>query len=91
MKEEIFKTKEDILKVISKVLIEDFECDPDKVTPEAELFTDLDLDSIDAVDLVVKLQKITGKRVNPEAFRQVRKLGDVVDVIYSIFLEKGDS
>jgi acyl carrier protein len=78
-------SKEEIFKIISDILIKDFECNPEKLTPEAQLFTDLDLDSIDAVDLIVKLQQITGKKVDPEAFKQVRSLQDVVDAIYALF------
>lgn len=78
-------SKEDIFRTISEILVKDFECDPKKLTPDAQLFTDLDLDSIDAVDLIVKLQQITGKKVNPEAFKQVRSLQDVVDAIYELF------
>lgn len=81
MAEEKLKTRKDIFEAISRFLVEDFDCEPEKINNDAELVNDLDLDSIDAVDLVVKLQKITGKRVNPEAFKQVKTLGDVVDVV----------
>lgn len=79
------KNKNDIFKAISDILVEDFECEASKLKPEAQLFTDLDLDSIDAVDLIVKLQNLTGKKVDPEAFKQVRTLQDVVDAIYLMF------
>lgn len=78
-------SKEEIFKTITDILSKDFECDKEKLKPEAHLFTDLDLDSIDAVDLIVKLQQITGKKVDPEAFKQVRTLQDVVDAIYALF------
>ena len=77
--------KEDIFRTISDILIKDFECNPEKLKPDAQLFSDLDLDSIDAVDLIVKLQQITGKKVDPESFKQVRSLQDVVDAIYALF------
>jgi acyl carrier protein len=51
------------------------------VTLESHLYEDLDLDSIDAVDLVIKLKEITGKMANPEEFKSVRTVGDVVSVI----------
>ena len=55
--------------------------EPAKLKPETNLFTELDLDSIDAVDLVVRLQQETGKKVNPEDFRQIRTLQDVVAAV----------
>jgi acyl carrier protein len=58
-----------------------FEIPPERVTAEARLFEDLDLDSIDAVDLVVKLQELTGQRIRPEAFKAVRTVGDVVNCV----------
>jgi acyl carrier protein len=82
------KSKEEIFQTITKLLADDFECPKEELILEARLYEDLDLDSIDAVDLVVRLQKITEKRVNPEAFRQVRTLGDVVDVIYTLLQEE---
>ncbi len=67
-----------ILARLRELLADKFEVDPARVTPEADLYNDLDLDSIDAVDLVIKLQEMTGKRIKPEEFRGVRTIGDVV-------------
>ena len=66
---------------IKDILVSDFECDPARLVPDVNLFTDLDLDSIDAVDLVVRLQQETGKKVNPETFRQIRTLRDVTTAV----------
>ena len=74
-------TEEEIQKIVTDVLVSDFECEREKLTPEVNLFTDLDLDSIDAVDLVVRLQQVTKKKVNPEDFRQIRTLRDVVKTV----------
>ena len=49
---------------------------------EARLYEDLDLDSIDAVDLIVHLQTITKRKFNPEEFKLVRTIQDVVEIIY---------
>ena len=81
------RTKEDILESLKSVLEELFEVDPERVTLTAELYTDLDLDSIDAVDLVIKLKEMTGKMVKPDDFKNVRKVGDVVDVVYKLIHE----
>ena len=75
------KTKEEILKEISSVLETEFEVEPSKLVPEARLYEDLDLDSIDAVDLVVRLQQRTGIKVVTDDFKTIRTLGDVVEVI----------
>ena len=77
-------TQEEIFKTIKDILAADFECDPEKLTPEARLFEDLDLDSIDAVDLIVRLQKNINKRVDPNDFKQIRTLQDVVVAIEKI-------
>ena len=74
-------TDQEIESTIKHILAEDFEIDAAKLTPEANLFTELDLDSIDAVDLVVRLQQETGKKVNPEDFKQIRTLKDVVAAV----------
>ena len=83
------KTKEEILEAIKGVLVSEFECDLASLVPEARLYEDLDLDSIDAVDMIVHLQNMIGQRIKPEAFKSVRTVGDVVDVIYE-FSQKND-
>ncbi|HEX9395812.1 MAG TPA: acyl carrier protein [Burkholderiales bacterium] len=70
-----------ILARLRAVLAEKFELDPAQVTPEANLYNDLHLDSIDAVDLVIQLQEMTGKRIRPDEFRSVRTIGDIVAVV----------
>jgi len=57
--------------------------------PDADLAQDLDLDSIDAVDLVVELQKLTGRKIKPEEFKTVRTVGDVVERVYELTHVKG--
>lgn len=74
-------TDQEIESTIKRILADEFEVDAAKLKPETNLFTELDLDSIDAVDLVVRLQQETGKKVNPEDFRQIRTLQDVVAAV----------
>ena len=74
-------TNTQILERLREVLADTFEIEPAKVTPEADLFRDLDLDSIDAVDLAIKLQEMTGKRIRPEEFKTVRTVRDVVSAV----------
>lgn len=73
--------KEQVLEQVTSALVELFEIDEADITPEAQLYTDLDLDSIDAVDLVVHLQKVTGKKIKPEEFKEVRTVDDVVNSV----------
>lgn len=61
-----------------------FEISPEDVQLDANLATDLDVDSIDAIDLVVKIKELTGKQVNPEDFKSVRTVQDVVTVIQNM-------
>lgn len=80
-------TDADIEKTIKDILVAEFECDPAALRPETNLFTDLDLDSIDAVDLIVRLQEETKKKVNPEDFRQIRTLADVTKAVSKLVNE----
>lgn len=77
-------TKDDILQRIAAIMEETFEIDRDKVTPEAKLYDDLEIDSIDAVDLIVQLKPLAGRRLEPDAFKQVRTVADVVDALYGL-------
>lgn len=70
--------QEQIYQKVASVLEELFEIDPADIHPEANLYQDLDIDSIDAVDLVVELKKMTGKKIKPEDFKSVRTVQDVV-------------
>ncbi|MBU3844983.1 MAG: acyl carrier protein [Candidatus Anaerobiospirillum pullicola] len=76
--------KDEIFAEIKTMLVNQFELEPEQITLEANLFTDLDLDSIDAIDMVVYLQKKTGKKFSPEQFKTVRTINDVVEVVFKI-------
>ena len=73
---------EQILNRLKDILEDAFEISPDRVVPEAQLFGELELDSIDAVDLAIKLQEMTGKRIKPEDFKTVRTVGDVISTVH---------
>jgi acyl carrier protein len=74
-------TKEEIYPWVVDILHGMFELDKSKITLDANLYSDLDIDSIDAVDLAVKLKQLTGKRLQPEIFKSVRTVQDVVDAL----------
>jgi acyl carrier protein len=75
---------EEILGRLREVLHDTFEIDPARVTPAAHLFTDLELDSIDAVDLAIQVQEMTGMRIKPEDFKNVRTVGDVIATVHAL-------
>jgi acyl carrier protein len=77
-------TKQEIFDRLGAILQETFDTDPSLIKSEARLYEDLDIDSIDAVDLMVKLKPLAGKRMQPEAFKAVRTLQDVVDVLHGL-------
>lgn len=78
------KTREEIFEHLKGVLVELFELDPARIVPEASLYDDLDIDSIDAVDLILKLKELTGRKIQPQAFRHVRTVGDIVAAIEAL-------
>jgi acyl carrier protein len=73
--------RDEIFATLKAVLVEMFEIDPELIKPESRLFDDLDIDSIDAVDLVLKIREMTGRKVKPEEFKKVRTVGDIVDAV----------
>jgi len=75
------QSKEEILSMLTELLVDEFEIPVEDISLEAELYSELDLDSIDAVDLVVRLREITGKKIAPESFKKVRTVADIVDAI----------
>jgi acyl carrier protein len=77
-------TKDEIFVKIKEVLVQEFELDPVAVTPEAQLDKDLDLDSIDAVDLIVKMKPYVQGKIDPELFKQARTVQDVVEAIFPL-------
>lgn len=80
--------RDEIFQRLVDVLSDLFEIEPEEVTLESHLYNDLDIDSIDAVDLVVEIRKITGQKIKPEDFKNVRTVGDVVDAVSGLTLEQ---
>ncbi|NNH26123.1 acyl carrier protein [Acinetobacter terrestris] len=77
-------TQDQVLEKLREWMEDLFEISPDDVQLDANLANDLDVDSIDAIDLVVKIKELTGKQVNPEDFKNVRTVQDVVTVIQNM-------
>jgi acyl carrier protein len=73
-----------IIKIVNKMLEEEFEIDPDLLKPEALLYEDIGLDSLDAVDLIVMVDKQLGVRIEEDSARSIRTLEDVYKIIYEL-------
>lgn len=69
---------------VRRLLIELFEVEPALINEKAELNKDLEIDSIDAIDLILKLKDFTGRKIRPEEFKHVRTVGDVVATVQAI-------
>ncbi|MDO9139464.1 MAG: acyl carrier protein [Methylobacter sp.] len=80
----MLKEREDILTAIKEIMVELFEMDGQAITLEARLYEDLDFDSIDAVDMIVRLKEMTGTAIKAEDFKTVRTIGDVVEAVYKM-------
>ena len=79
--------KEAIYERIVQILQDTFDIEAERITPEAKLYEDLDIDSIDAVDLIVQLKPLLGRSLQPDAFKSVRTVQDVVDVLHGLIRE----
>ncbi len=75
------KNRDEIFTKLTDILVDEFDIEISSINMDATLYDELDLDSIDTVDLVLKLQEITGKKIEPETFKSVRSIKDVVDAI----------
>jgi acyl carrier protein len=80
----VITSKAEVLHTLAGYLRDSFEVPDSKIHLDASLFEDLDLDSIDAVDLVVQLQQYAGRKIPVAEFKTVRTVGDVVDQVYAL-------
>ncbi|GFM80851.1 acyl carrier protein [Pseudomonas cichorii] len=76
------QTREDIFETLRTSMVELFELEPERVTLQANLYQDLEIDSIDAVDLIDHIKRKTGKKIAAEEFKSVRTVNDVVEAVY---------
>ena len=77
------RTKEDIFEEVRTILCSEFDFDSDEVLPTSHLIDDLDLDSIDAIDLAARLEETVGLELEEQQLRELRLVQDVVDVVYA--------
>ena len=78
------QSREEIFATLRDALVELFELDAERVTLEANLYQDLEIDSIDAVDLIDHIKRQTGTKIAAEEFKAVRTVGDVVEAVYQV-------
>ena len=78
------QTRDDIFNTLRDSLVELFELEPERVTLDANLYQDLEIDSIDAVDLIDHIKRQTGKKIAAEEFKAVRTVNDVVEAVYRL-------
>lgn len=77
-------SSESIFNKIKEVLVEQFEIESDSIVSNAKLYDDLDIDSIDAVNLIIELKSLTGRKIQLEELQEVKTVGDVVQVVERI-------
>ena len=78
------QTRDEVLEQIKSALVELFEIEPGRITPSARLNEDLEIDSIDAVDLTDRLRRQTGRKIAAEDFRSVRTVDDLVAAVHAL-------
>ena len=72
-----------IMEKLTEVLVDEFEVDAEEIRPEANFFTDLELDSLDAIDLIVNMDKLLGVPLKSEDAQKIRTVDDFVKLILS--------
>jgi len=78
-------SREDVFEKLLEILEELFEIEPESVTMESEFYEDLEIDSIDAVDMMVRLREVSGRRVDPEEFKNIRTVGQCVKAVQKLY------
>ena len=81
-------SRDEIFEQVKGALVELFELQASDIELQTKLYQELDLDSLDAVDLVVHLQKLTGKKIKPEEFKLVRTVEDIVNSVENLLKDK---
>ena len=81
-------TQEEIIKTVNSFLVQEFEVEESKISPEANLRTTLDLDSLDYVDLVVVIESNFGFKVKGEDFLEIHTFQDFYNYCQTKVQEK---
>ncbi len=78
------QSRDEIFATLRDALVELFELDAERINLDANLYQDLEIDSIDAVDLIDHIKRHTGKKIAAEEFKSVRTVGDVVEAVHRL-------
>ncbi|SDG59795.1 acyl carrier protein [Pseudomonas benzenivorans] len=78
------QNRDEIFAILRDALVELFELDAERITLDANLYQDLEIDSIDAIDLIDHIKRQTGKKIAAEEFKSVRSVGDVVEAVHRL-------
>lgn len=81
---DVVRSRDEIYIMLKTILVESFELSESDLSLEANFYEDLDIDSIDAVDLIVELKDVTGSTVDPASFKKVRTIQDLVQALYEV-------
>lgn len=77
-------TEQEIQKILTEALENLFEIDPEKIKLDTNLYEDLEIDSIDAIDLIDNIKRQTGYKLQAEDFRNVRTVNDVIQAVIKV-------
>jgi len=81
-------TRDEMVDWTIGTMVELFEIEREEVQLDTLLVEDLGLDSIDAIDMVVRLQELSGRRVGDDAMKDVRTVGDLVSLVETHLAEE---
>ena len=76
--------RSEVIEKVNTVMHQGFEIPMEKLTPGARLYEELELDSLDAIDMIVALEEKIGRKVNIERFKTARTISDIYDVVFEL-------
>ncbi|MCB9667143.1 MAG: acyl carrier protein [Myxococcales bacterium] len=83
--------QQEIFDRMVNIMVDTFDLSRESITPESKILEDLDLDSLDLIDMLIELETLTGYRLEEAEFRTVRTVGDVVDLIHARLAGSGSA
>ena len=79
--EQCIMSDEEVLVEVKKVLMEEFEVEESLISPEANFYEDLGLDSLDAIDLIVTLNNFYNIEVEPTESEEIRTVQNLIEIV----------
>ena len=73
--------EEEILVELKRVLMDEFEVDEEKITPNASFYEDLELDSLDAIDLIVTMNNVYNIDVDNKSMEEILTVQQLIDTV----------